>query len=135
MSFDVRRSSRCRFFRLSRLIKFNIVYFCYQNDETFNGSGVFSGFQQFILTILQLLLKLIRYKNFKEIMTELPCKMSLSKRNLTFMVLLNVLLISCGYANARPNLETNLIDHSDETNVSKFIIQTKCFLSYRSSCA
>lgn len=42
----------------------------------------------------------------------------LSKKHLIFMVLMNVLLFNCGYANARPNLETNLIDSNDKTNVS-----------------
>lgn len=43
------------------------------------------------------------------------------------MVLINVLLINCGYVEARPNLETNLIDSNDKTNVraSKIFIFQK----------
>lgn len=44
-----------------------------------------------------------------------PRKMTLSK-SFTFMVLLNVLLMTCGSTQARPDL--NLIDSGDKTNVS-----------------
>lgn len=46
-------------------------------------------------------------------------KMVMSKKHLITLVLINVLLINCGYADARPNLESNSIDSNDKTNVRK----------------
>lgn len=48
-------------------------------------------------------------------MLAFPRKMTLSK-SATLMVLLNVLLMTCGSTQARPDL--NLIDSGDKTNVS-----------------
>jgi hypothetical protein len=41
------------------------------------------------------------------------------KKHLIYMVLFNVLLINCGYVQARPNATTNLAYGSDDNNVSR----------------
>lgn len=43
-----------------------------------------------------------------------------SKKFIISTMLISVLLINCGYVNARPNLESNQIDSSDKTNVRIF---------------
>lgn len=53
----------------------------------------------------------------KILLLAFPMKMVLSKKHLIFMVLINVLLLNCGYVNARPNLEKNLIYSNDKNNV------------------
>lgn len=55
----------------------------------------------------------------KVLLLAFPTKMVLSKKHLISMVLINVLLLNCGCVNARPNLETNLIDSNDKNNVRK----------------
>lgn len=63
-----------------------------------------------------------------------PKKTVLTKKKLISMVLINVLLIQCGCANARPNSETNLIDSNDKTNVS-WAIAILWMLSWISTCS
>lgn len=45
------------------------------------------------------------------------------KRHLIFMVLFNVLLINCGYVQARPNASATIVYESDDkSNVSKKLL-------------
>lgn len=83
------------------------------SSHVFNGllhpdkSSIVQNISQFIRSITNLFL------------SEFPRRRKmLSKKHLISMVLMNVLLINCGYADARPNSETNLIDSNDKTSVS-----------------
>lgn len=78
-------------------------------------SNVFSGPIDLERTIFHTFSQFYRHKMAS--LLAFPREMTTSKRNFIFLVLINVLLLNCGCANARPNLESNLIDQKDKTSV------------------
>lgn len=100
-----------------------IVFFQHQQESYDLTSNVFNERLLCNRTIFQNLSQFVRnlIANYLTILLlAFSSKMVLSKKHLISMVLINVLLINCGCVNARPNLETNLIDSNDKTNVRIF---------------
>lgn len=85
------------------------------NDDVFNGethlgnTRIFNNLSQFLGNFI------VNYS--KLLLLKFPKGMILYKKCLFSTMLISVLLINCGYVNARPNLESNQLDSSDKTNV------------------